>query len=151
MTFSTTNFFHLSTSPLYTNPVAAFLSRANVFRHYKGGMYSIIGTLMDTEDDEIKIEYEHLWPHVYRRFTRTIPIFFGDATPVEYKYVGPRFWFLRDDGNLIRDIFADVVRPVHVASIIPEGHMMRPIALDLALAYDPPAKTADYENSDAYA
>lgn len=32
-------------------------------RHYKGGLYLVIGTAKHSETEELMVVYEHLWPH----------------------------------------------------------------------------------------
>lgn len=141
MSFSTDNFYHMSDVSPYSSQSAAFMARTNVLRHYKGGLYSIIGTLLDTETDEVKIYYEHLWPHRRIIASRAIPIFFGDAVSQDYDYAGPRFWFLRDDGELIQKIFHELIRPVHVHKL--NELRSRQAVDDSYLHYDVPARLAE--------
>lgn len=44
-------------------------------RHYKGGLYKVLGTAEHTETKEILVVYEHLWPHEQRLFVRPLEMF----------------------------------------------------------------------------
>lgn len=53
-------------------------------RHYKGGLYRVVGTALHTETQETLVVYEHVWPHEQRLFVRPIEMFneaLPDGTP----------------------------------------------------------------------
>lgn len=53
-------------------------------RHYKGGLYRVIGTALHTETQEQVVVYQHIWPHEQRLFVRPLEMFFEnlpDGTP----------------------------------------------------------------------
>ena len=47
-------------------------------RHYKGGLYRVIGVARHSETEEAMIVYEHLWPHAQAMWLRPKDLFFGD-------------------------------------------------------------------------
>lgn len=60
-------------------------------RHYKGGLYRVIGVARHSETDESLVIYEHVWPHEPSLRARPEDNFHGtleDGTP--------RFRKLRD-------------------------------------------------------
>ena len=46
-------------------------------RHYKGGLYRLIGTARHSETEEALIVYEHLWPHARGLWVRPKDMFEG--------------------------------------------------------------------------
>jgi hypothetical protein len=53
-------------------------------RHYKGGLYRVIGVARHSETEEPMIVYEHLWPHERGLWVRPAEIFsdtLPDGTP----------------------------------------------------------------------
>jgi hypothetical protein len=44
-------------------------------RHYKGGLYRVIGPARHSETEEPMIVYEHLWPHEHAMWVRPEPLF----------------------------------------------------------------------------
>ena len=53
-------------------------------RHYKGGLYRVIGVARHSETEEAMIVYEHLWPHDRGLWVRPAEMFNGtleDGTP----------------------------------------------------------------------
>jgi hypothetical protein len=47
-------------------------------RHYKGGLYRVIGVARHSEDLSPMIVYEHLWPHEPGLWVRPKEMFEGD-------------------------------------------------------------------------
>ena len=53
-------------------------------RHYKGGLYRVIGVARHSETEESMIVYEHLWPHERGLWVRPAAMFnetLADGTP----------------------------------------------------------------------
>jgi hypothetical protein len=53
-------------------------------RHYKGGLYRVIGVARHSETEEAMIVYEHLWPHEHGLWARPAAMFNGtleDGSP----------------------------------------------------------------------
>jgi hypothetical protein len=53
-------------------------------RHYKGGLYRVIGVARHSETEEPMIVYEHLWPHDHGLWVRPAELFNGtlaDGSP----------------------------------------------------------------------
>jgi hypothetical protein len=53
-------------------------------RHYKGGLYRVIGVARHSETEEPMIVYEHLWPHDHGLRVRPAELFNGtlaDGSP----------------------------------------------------------------------
>jgi hypothetical protein len=53
-------------------------------RHYKGGLYRVIGVARHSETEEAMIVYEHLWPHERGLWVRPAAMFnetLADGTP----------------------------------------------------------------------
>lgn len=46
-------------------------------RHYKGGLYRLIGAARHSETEEALIVYEHLWPHEPGLWVRPKDMFEG--------------------------------------------------------------------------
>jgi hypothetical protein len=46
-------------------------------RHYKGGLYRVLGTATHSETREPLVVYEHLWPHERGLWVRPAPMFNG--------------------------------------------------------------------------
>ncbi|MCR1768672.1 hypothetical protein B7760_04684 [Burkholderia glumae] len=49
--------------------------RIATHRHYKGGLYRVIGTARHSETDEPHVVYEHLWPHERGLWVRPVSLF----------------------------------------------------------------------------
>jgi hypothetical protein len=53
-------------------------------RHYKGGLYRVIGVALHTETQEKLTVYEHVWPHAPALYVRPETMFnetLPDGTP----------------------------------------------------------------------
>ncbi|WP_413194904.1 DUF1653 domain-containing protein [Pararobbsia alpina] len=46
-------------------------------RHYKGGLYRVVGTAKHSETLEPMVVYEHLWPHERGLWVRPAEMFHG--------------------------------------------------------------------------
>ena len=46
-------------------------------RHYKGGLYRVIGAAKHSETLEPMTVYEHLWPHAQGLWVRPAAMFYG--------------------------------------------------------------------------
>lgn len=46
-------------------------------RHYKGGLYRVVGTARHSETLEPMVVYEHLWPHEPGLWVRPAEMFHG--------------------------------------------------------------------------
>jgi hypothetical protein len=46
-------------------------------RHYKGGLYRVVGTAKHSETLEPMVVYEHLWPHDRGLWVRPADMFHG--------------------------------------------------------------------------
>ena len=49
-------------------------------RHYKGGLYRVIGSAKHSETLEPMTVYEHLWPHAQGLWVRPEAMFYGTLT-----------------------------------------------------------------------
>ena len=47
-------------------------------RHYKGGLYRVLGTARHSETLEPMTVYEHLWPHEPGLWVRPLDMFHGN-------------------------------------------------------------------------
>jgi thioredoxin 1 len=47
-------------------------------RHYKGGLYRVIGTALHTETKEKLVVYEHVFPHEKALYVRPADMFYGN-------------------------------------------------------------------------
>lgn len=52
--------------------------KAATHRHYKGGLYRVVGTALHTETKEKLVVYEHLFPHEKQLFVRPADMFYGN-------------------------------------------------------------------------
>ena len=60
-------------------------------RHYKGGLYRVIGVARHSETEEAMIVYEHLWPHDRGLWVRPAEMFNGTlADPASGARPSPR-------------------------------------------------------------
>jgi hypothetical protein len=53
-------------------------------RHYKGGLYRLLGEARHSETGETMVVYEHLWPHARGLWVRPAELFHGtlaDGSP----------------------------------------------------------------------
>lgn len=53
-------------------------------RHYKGGLYRVLGEALHTETQEIMVVYSHVWPHEPCLYVRPKTMFYEnlpDSTP----------------------------------------------------------------------
>lgn len=51
--------------------------RLATHRHYKGGLYRWIANVADTETNESRTWYEHIWPHAISLHDRPAAMFYG--------------------------------------------------------------------------
>jgi thioredoxin 1 len=47
-------------------------------RHYKGGLYKVVGTALHTETQEKVVVYEHVFPHERALYVRPHDMFYGN-------------------------------------------------------------------------
>lgn len=70
---------------LYDTRPEALQAPGTIYEHYKGGIYRLI----DMDEEEGIVTYEHLWPHSHEIYKRDVDDFVDDVD-TEY-YTGPRF------------------------------------------------------------
>ncbi len=74
--------------PLYPTEAEALAALGEIYRHYKGGIYRIIlRGVKHTENSEVGIVYEHLWPHDHCFWYRPESIFNSPQSNGEPRFV----------------------------------------------------------------
>jgi hypothetical protein len=58
--------------------------RIATHRHYKGGLYRVLGEALHTETQEMMVVYQHVWPYEQHMYVRPAAMFYenlADGTP----------------------------------------------------------------------
>ena len=73
---------------LFTSEQEALVAPGEIYRHYKGGIYRLIGrNAKHSETGEVGVIYEHLWPHEHGYWFRAQEMFFGNLSNGEPRFV----------------------------------------------------------------
>lgn len=61
-----------------------------IYKHFKGKVYSVLGTFTHTETGEELVAYQQLY-HPFKRCARPLAMFTEQVDRPELAYKGPRF------------------------------------------------------------
>lgn len=61
-----------------------------IYKHYKGGLYEVVGVATHSETEERQVVYRSLYG-TYRLNVRPLAMFLEHVDSTEFAYRGPRF------------------------------------------------------------